>query len=249
MTKNKKKKASNLPSPTMVRRNCQRYVEVWERYRALEGDEVIRKLLAGNDDGSFKAQKKPIPFKGQLREYWTLLNRYSRLLLKSGEAWNMNEWVHNNRVWRQIKFPGFFEKEVPEIKKGAWGYYLECFLWWSKTKGMTVGSVGETDYDIYTEVLRDALHDVRALAAAATERIAGKPGSADVRPPLKHRERAILNLIPLCETGQGITGKELIDKLKRFRLSISQSTLTTHVIHKLKAHYGVEKTAVGYCRH
>jgi hypothetical protein len=48
--------------------------------------------------------------------------------------------------------------------------------------------------------------------------------------------------------GKGIAGKEIIGKLKKQRIALSESTLRKHIIPKLKTDYKVEndRSAGGY---
>jgi hypothetical protein len=66
--------------------------------------------------------------------------------------------------------------------------------------------------------------------------------------PLTEREQEVLELIPNTEEG-GITGKEICEVLGRRGIIIEQSTLTRHIIPKLKHWHGVRnRRTVGYYR-
>jgi hypothetical protein len=165
----------------------------------------------------------------------------------------MVEWVTGHQEWLRLEHAGFFDEETTKIEYRGWGFDLECFLWWGKTTGKPFGLSGREGEDYFSagkDVLEDVQRDVRSLEAAAIEQIAGKPSNVEVRPPLSEREVAILALIPRCATGLAITEKEIVEKVRKTVYQIDRGSLTSRVIPKLKAHYGVEHFAgSGYCRH
>jgi len=66
-------------------------------------------------------------------------------------------------------------------------------------------------------------------------------------PPLTRLEKAVLNIIKVQPKDKGITGNKIIAELARQRITTEQSTLTRHIIPKLKRWYGVKnRPGVGY---
>lgn len=65
--------------------------------------------------------------------------------------------------------------------------------------------------------------------------------------PLTRTEEKVLGLILQQPPGGGITGRQIINQLCREGFLIDQSTLTSHIIPKLKLHRGVRnRGGVGY---
>ena len=130
-----------------------------------------------------------------------------------------------------------------------WGFHLERFVAWKTIKGKPFGFAGcdgEDDSGVRDDAIEDVAHDVRALLAAAREQLLEKGADADIRPRLTPKAQAVLDLI-LNVTKGGITGKEIIDKLENTKFQVIQSVLTSHIIPKLMAHYGVANSGgVGY---
>jgi hypothetical protein len=131
----------------------------------------------------------------------------------------------------------------------SWGCDLFNFLAWEKATGKLFGLAGcdgESDYGVRAAVIEDVQRDVSALLAAADTRSVENSEPA-TRAPLSEMERAVFDLIP-CGTGEGITGKEIINKLTSRYPGLSQSDLTKRIIPRLRA-YGVDnRRAVGYYR-
>jgi hypothetical protein len=70
---------------------------------------------------------------------------------------------------------------------------------------------------------------------------------ADSAPPLTEAEGKVLELIKQQPKGQAITGPEIISSLNKQGFPMEQSTLTRHIIPKLKKGYGVKnRRGVGY---
>lgn len=67
-------------------------------------------------------------------------------------------------------------------------------------------------------------------------------------PPLSETERRVFEIIDKQPDGEGVTGPEIIELLRRQNFPIEQSTLTKHIIPKLKKARGVRnrRGGVGY---
>ena len=64
-------------------------------------------------------------------------------------------------------------------------------------------------------------------------------------PPLTVHEQKVLDLIRARPAGTGITGRGIIDALNKQGNAPEQSTLTRHIIPKLKRWFGVENAGGG----
>jgi hypothetical protein len=121
-------------------------------------------------------------------------------------------------------------------------------LTWRIRTGQPLGFSGreyENESSALEGVFDDVGRDVRVLLTAANERV---PGDALTSPPLTELEEAVLQLVPRGH-GDGISGKEIIAAINKSRPSVGQSTLTTHIMPKLKKWYGVaNRNGVGYYR-
>jgi hypothetical protein len=66
-------------------------------------------------------------------------------------------------------------------------------------------------------------------------------------PPLTDTEKRVLDLIKSQPQGTGVTGSQIVTTLSNQNYPIEQSTLTRHIIPKLKQWYGVKnRPGVGY---
>ena len=77
---------------------------------------------------------------------------------------------------------------------------------------------------------------------------AGDPeAEADPRVPLTDGDRAVLDIIRAQAEGKGITGKDIVNELRKRTPSvkINPSTLTRHIIPRLKSEHGVKNPGGG----
>jgi hypothetical protein len=90
--------------------------------------------------------------------------------------------------------------------------------------------------------------DVYAITASGLEVLDAMEGGVSEERILKtltDTERRVLNIIERPPPDQGQTGKEIIAALRKQGYLISQSTLTRHIIPKLKRWYNVENPGGG----
>lgn len=105
-------------------------------------------------------------------------------MLEAGKAWSISEWIREHSELALVETAGFFEWDASE-DQSRWGRHLNAFLSWGRTTGKPFGYPrhNEVDADVNeTEwVIEDVRHEVRALLAAANERLLGKPEDVDTR--------------------------------------------------------------------
>jgi hypothetical protein len=93
-----------------------------------------------------------------------------------------------------------------------------------------------------TDIIGIPLKDIADLLLAECEL---PNSSAPQPPPLTDIEQRVLNIIK--EHPKGIQGKGIIHNVRKQGFPIAQSTLTRHIIPKLKQWYSVEnRRGVGY---
>jgi hypothetical protein len=248
--------------PDFTRRNCGTFLEDLGAYfRLLQRFCHARQERLALDLDAVEGVMPAVVVPQRAARLWQRLERLGLELLAAGNAWQMSQWLRLHLDWLPIERSGFFEDQdvskravgeqasiAEALDDGCWGHDLSDFLAWRKKTGQPLGFSGrdvENDPCMLEFVFDDVGRDIRALLAAANERALGE---AFVPPPLSSLEKAVLQLIPRGgETG--LTGRQLIAALKRQCWQLDQSTLTTHVIPKLKRFYGVGgRPGVGYYR-
>lgn len=187
------------------------------------------------------------------RRLWSKLSRLGKQLLQAGNDWGMSEWIAKRPEWLPLERSGFFEGDAFEDEEITeywcdWGLDLGRFLAEPQQRGRPLGfrtHPREEWRDILDNMFGDVARDVRALIAATHERLeADRAGSA----PLNDRQKEVLKLIPFGPD-RGILGKEIIAMLGKAGDSLGLSTLTRHVIPRLKQFHNVRnQRGVGYYR-
>lgn len=88
---------------------------------------------------------------------------------------------------------------------------------------------------------------VNQLLAGVSRFRATEPPPPLAPPPLTETERRVLDVIKAQPDGSGISGREIIRELNRQNFPIEQSTLTRHIIPRLRNFHGVRnRKSVGY---
>lgn len=95
--------------------------------------------------------------------------------------------------------------------------------------------------DSLFKMSRDYIADIRSQRDERDTAVVGAPQ------PLTDAERRVFNIIARQPVGTGIMGKRIVATLHAEGYSIGQSTLTKHIVPKLKQSHGVKnRRGVGY---
>ena len=199
-------KAIKRKTPSDVVRHCNTCLKLFKRY-AVFLDEYQRKRQVADEEVT-----------SQIQALLKRLCRTSRILVNTGLSWDLSAQLSGQ--------PGL-EGRMP------WGYALSKF---NDSEAELIQPFIQQSSSGLPDLAPKLLAEDCMLELDSLLAIAHKMHEEQTPKPLNERDVHILQIIPLGSQN-AITGSEIIKRLwseKGFRLT--QNTLTTHVIPRLKTH-------------